>query len=51
VLDARDRAIDGLYAVGVDAAGVMGSEYPGAGVQVGSAMTFGWIAGRHAAGR
>lgn len=43
--------VTGLYAAGVDAAGVMGSEYPGAGVQVGSGLTFGWIAGRHAAGQ
>lgn len=43
-----DRAISGLYAVGNDAASVMGSEYPGAGAQVGSGMTFGWSAARHA---
>jgi 3-oxosteroid 1-dehydrogenase len=57
-VDASARVVDddgvpltGLYAAGVDAAGAMGSEYPGAGVQVGSGLTFGWLAGRHAADR
>lgn len=49
-LDERGEAINGLYAVGNDAASVMGSEYPGAGVQVGSGLAFGWAAARHAAG-
>lgn len=49
-LDAQDRPVPGLYAAGNDAASVMGSEYPGAGVQVASGMTFGWAAARHAAG-
>lgn len=40
--------VPGLYAAGNDASSVMGSEYPGAGVQVGSAMTFGWVAANHA---
>ncbi|MGW9405224.1 FAD-dependent oxidoreductase [Arthrobacter sp. NPDC055585] len=47
-LDARGNPVAGLYAAGNDAASVMGSEYPGAGVQVGSALTFGWAAARHA---
>ncbi|MGM7671348.1 FAD-dependent oxidoreductase [Microbacterium sp. A93] len=50
VVDAAGAAIAGLYAAGNDAASVMGSEYPGAGSQVGSGMTFGWVAARHAAG-
>ncbi|WP_413542560.1 FAD-dependent oxidoreductase [Citricoccus nitrophenolicus] len=50
VVDAEGRAIEGLYAAGNDAASVMGSEYPGAGAQIGSGMTFGWVAARHAAG-
>lgn len=45
------NAITGLYAVGNDAQSAFGSEYPGAGAQVGSGMTFGWLAARHAAGR
>lgn len=48
-LDTEGKPVAGLYAAGNDAASVMGSEYPGAGVQVGSGMTFGWQAGRHAA--
>lgn len=48
-LDTQGNPVAGLYAAGNDAASVMGSEYPGAGVQVGSGMTFGWQAGRHAA--
>ncbi|WP_442781280.1 FAD-binding protein [Arthrobacter sp. MMS18-M83] len=48
-LDAHGTPVAGLYAAGNDAASVMGSEYPGAGVQVGSGMTFGWQAARHAA--
>ncbi len=51
VVDRRGEAIEGLYAAGNDAASVMGSEYPGAGSQVGAGMTFGWVAARHAAGR
>ncbi|WP_421083228.1 FAD-dependent oxidoreductase [Rothia nasimurium] len=45
VLDAETRRpIPGLYAAGNDAQSPMGSEYPGAGAQVGAGMTFGWIA-------
>ncbi|QOD03600.1 FAD-dependent oxidoreductase [Pseudarthrobacter sp. BIM B-2242] len=47
-LDTQGKPVAGLYAAGNDAASVMGSEYPGAGVQVGSGMTFGWQAARHA---
>jgi succinate dehydrogenase/fumarate reductase flavoprotein subunit len=47
-MDDAGEPIVGLYSVGSDAASVMGSEYPGAGVQVGAAMTFGWLAARHA---
>jgi succinate dehydrogenase/fumarate reductase flavoprotein subunit len=50
VLDAAQRPIDGLYAAGLDAANAMGGCYPAAGVTVGAAMTFGWIAARHAVG-
>jgi predicted oxidoreductase len=42
--------IDGLYAVGNDMASIMGGNYPGAGITLGPALTFGYIAGRHIAG-
>jgi succinate dehydrogenase/fumarate reductase flavoprotein subunit len=45
VLDASRRPIPGLYAVGNDAASVMGGNYPGAGITLGPALTFGYIAG------
>jgi predicted oxidoreductase len=49
-LDASGRAIEGLYAVGNDMASIMGGNYPGAGITLGPALTFGFIAGRHIAG-
>ena len=49
VVRADGSPIAGLYSAGNDASSVMGSEYPGAGTQVGSGMTFGWLAARHAA--
>jgi hypothetical protein len=35
--------------VGNDALSIMGGNYPGPGITLGPAMTFGWIAGRHLA--
>ncbi|MBZ9566285.1 FAD-dependent oxidoreductase [Modicisalibacter tunisiensis] len=49
VLDADDRPIPGLYAAGTDMASIMGGFYPAGGVNLGPAMTFGYIAARHAA--
>lgn len=45
VLDARRQPIPGLHAVGNDAASVMGGNYPGAGITLGPALTFGYVAG------
>ena len=50
VLGRDDRPIAGLYAVGADMASIMGGYYPSGGINLGPAMTFGYIAGRHAAG-
>jgi succinate dehydrogenase/fumarate reductase flavoprotein subunit len=44
VLDAAGKPIKGLHAVGNDAASLMGGNYPGAGITLGPAMTFGYIA-------
>ena len=49
-LDTDGAPIDGLYAVGNDMASIMGGNYPGAGITLGPALTFGYIAGRHIAG-
>jgi len=42
--------IPGLYAVGNDQLNVFGGAYPGAGATLGPGLTFGYVAGRHAAG-
>ncbi|MFK0173532.1 FAD-dependent oxidoreductase [Streptomyces sp. NPDC090306] len=49
VLDARGEPVEGLYACGNDAESPMASECPGAGCQIGAALTFGYLAARHAA--
>lgn len=50
VLDHDGCAIPGLYAAGNDAASIMGGNYPGGGITLGPAITFGWIAARDMAG-
>jgi hypothetical protein len=50
VLNAEGRAIPGLYAAGNDAVSLMGGNYPGGGITLGPALTFGFIAGRRLAG-
>ncbi|MBZ9772424.1 FAD-dependent oxidoreductase [Mesorhizobium sp. CO1-1-8] len=47
VIDADGKPILALYAVGNDAASIMGGNYPGGGITLGPALTFGYIAGLH----
>ncbi|RZI90404.1 MAG: FAD-binding protein, partial [Pseudomonas sp.] len=49
VLNSAGVAIAGLYAVGSDMASIMGGMYPSGGINLGPAMTFGYVAGLHAA--
>ncbi|PZW37739.1 succinate dehydrogenase/fumarate reductase flavoprotein subunit [Humitalea rosea] len=49
VLDAQGQPIPGLYAAGNDMASIMGGNYPGGGITLGPALTFGYIAARHMA--
>ncbi|GAA3383970.1 FAD-dependent oxidoreductase [Cryptosporangium minutisporangium] len=48
VLDAADQPVPGLYACGNDAQSITASEYPGAGCQIGAALTFAYLAARDA---
>jgi 3-oxosteroid 1-dehydrogenase len=48
VLRVDGEVIQGLYAAGNAMAGVTGPGYPGAGATIAAAMTFGFLAGRHA---
>ncbi|SIO31069.1 FAD-dependent oxidoreductase [Vannielia litorea] len=49
VLGEDGAPVPGLYAAGTDMASVMGGTYPAGGINLGPALTFGFIAGRHAA--
>jgi len=51
VLSWRGQPIGGLYAAGNASACVFGPAYPGGGATIGPALTFGYLAGRHAAAR
>ncbi len=51
VLDAAGLPIPGLYAGGNDMDSMMSGHYPAGGITLGPAMTFGWLAAHHAAGR
>ncbi|OUC15063.1 MAG: hypothetical protein B0A82_08930 [Alkalinema sp. CACIAM 70d] len=51
VIGRDGQAILGLYACGNDMASIMGGHYPGAGITLGPALTFGYIAGCHLAGK
>lgn len=50
VIDSNGAPISGLYSAGNDAASIMGGNYPGGGITLGPAITFGYIAARHMAG-
>jgi succinate dehydrogenase/fumarate reductase flavoprotein subunit len=50
VLRADGRVIAGLYACGNDMGSIMNGNYPGPGITLGPALTFGYLAGRHMAG-
>jgi succinate dehydrogenase/fumarate reductase flavoprotein subunit len=51
VLTQAGAPVAGLYAVGNDAASIMGGNYPGAGITLGPALTFGYIVGQTLAGQ
>jgi hypothetical protein len=42
-----DGAVKGFDAVGSDMASMMGSNCPGAGIALGPALTFGYVAAKH----
>lgn len=46
VLTKDKQVVKGLYAVGNDAASIMGGNYPGAGITLGPALTFGYVVGK-----
>jgi succinate dehydrogenase/fumarate reductase flavoprotein subunit len=50
VLDGNNNVIPNLYAAGNDMASVMRGTYPGAGITIGPAMTFAFIAANHISG-
>jgi succinate dehydrogenase/fumarate reductase flavoprotein subunit len=49
VLRNNGSVIAGLYACGNDMGSIMNGNYPGPGITLGPALTFGYIAGRHLA--
>jgi 3-oxosteroid 1-dehydrogenase len=51
VMGVNGQPIAGLYAIGNCSASVTGRYYPGAGATLGPAMTFGFLAAEHIAGK
>lgn len=51
VLNAQGAAILGLYACGNDMHSIMGGVYPAPGITIGPAITFGYLAAKHAVAR
>jgi len=51
VLNAHGVAISGLYACGNDMHSIMGGVYPAPGITIGPAITFGYLAAKHAVAR
>lgn len=50
VVNKDGRPIEGLYAVGNDAASIAGGNYPGGGITLGPAIVFAYLAAAHLAG-
>ncbi|HHZ68095.1 MAG TPA: FAD-binding protein [Alphaproteobacteria bacterium] len=50
VIKSGNGPISGLYACGSDMDSMMAGVYPGPGITIGPAMTFGYIAAKHIAG-
>lgn len=51
VMRVDGKPVEGLYAAGNVMAGLTGAGYPGAGSTIGTGMTWGYIAGQHAAAK
>jgi succinate dehydrogenase/fumarate reductase flavoprotein subunit len=51
VMDSQGQVIAGLYATGNDMNSMMAGRYPAGGITLGPAMTFGFLAAHHAAGK
>ena len=49
VLDGTGRPVPGLYAVGNDMRSIMGGTYPSAGITLGPALVFAYLAASHLA--
>jgi succinate dehydrogenase/fumarate reductase flavoprotein subunit len=50
VVDGSGHPVAGLYACGNDMNSIFDGAYPGPGITLGPALTFGYIAARHIAG-